>query len=666
MHADVLAVYYIHFWCGRQHTAEVQNDGLYPVIYDQRGCNTRASHDELRLIDSALDDAHGKVTFVGGLPSDKLLSKLDSMLSGTETGSDGFMMVKPQPSYLIVKQTLVADFGQETFDACKKQVIQKLNAQASVSAAGSPSRAGGSAAAAAGAVVNGAHGVGGLRPTRPQPPWIRLASEYAALIGGGAAGPARRPRPPPAIRPMSAGEHDVDYALCERVLREAEEKKIAEAEKERLQAERKAAAKAQAAAEALSKRDAERSAAAAKAQADREAAAVQASKDEAARQAKARAEGGAREQAAARAVLQASRAGFDVDEDATGHGLSVAATAASAETNPFASPASTLSTAANGRAGGAAVIAAAAAASALPPAFSSLVDDSNGGGGGGGDAPPPAYNAVVPSAGGAPVISPCTSTALRSLPPALAQPPLRQRGSVTTVLTTNVSTGQVLQVKSGSILDSDCTAIVNAANSQLRHEGGIAAVIAKAAGPALYAECRGVTVPEGSAHLTTSGFLAANGPKHVLHAVAPAWYQRTQHESARQVEMMHSTVAQCLDKAAAARVDSVDFPALGTGIFGWPVNIGTREIAVAVVRWLVAHPHTCVKRVCFTDIDLEKVRLFQEAVDGAAAPGGTAGSLSAPAATGSIVGAGEWACAACTFVNKPNATVCDICGSPRA
>jgi len=141
------------------------------------------------------------------------------------------------------------------------------------------------------------------------------------------------------------------------------------------------------------------------------------------------------------------------------------------------------------------------------------------------------------------------------------------------------------------------------------------------AGAALYQECAGVSVPEGNAHLTTSGFLARNGPKHVIHAVAPAWHQHAR-QAAGQIQIMHRTVMHCLDKAAAARVDSVDFPALGTGIFGWPDNVGTREIAIAVVRWLAANPHACVKRVCFTDIDAEKVRLFVEAVEDAAAPGG--------------------------------------------
>ena len=115
-----------------------------------------------------------------------------------------------------------------------------------------------------------------------------------------------------------------------------------------------------------------------------------------------------------------------------------------------------------------------------------------------------------------------------------------------------------------------------------------------------------------------------------------------------------------------ARVDSVDFPALGTGIFQWPDNVGTREIAVAVVRWLGANAHSCVKRVCFTDIDAEKVRLFKEAVEDAAAPGAGAGGDTRTAAP-AVGGAGaSWSCGSCTFINPSSAVTCEICGGPRA
>ena len=235
----------------RQHIAEVGQVGggggggaVYSVIYDQQGCNSRPTVEQLRHIDEAADDLHGKVSFLGGnLPSVGLLAKLDAILNQTEADSDGFMVVKQPPSYLVVKSQLVAEFGDATFKSCREQVVKRLN-EASSTAAASPSRGGGGGggggggtASSTGAVVNAAGTV------RPRQPWTMIAPAYAAF---GGRGPSARPTPPAAITPMPVHEYTVDFTLCERVLRDAQERKVAEAERVALKAARRAAADEQA------------------------------------------------------------------------------------------------------------------------------------------------------------------------------------------------------------------------------------------------------------------------------------------------------------------------------------------------------------------------------------------------------------------------------------
>jgi O-acetyl-ADP-ribose deacetylase (regulator of RNase III) len=133
----------------------------------------------------------------------------------------------------------------------------------------------------------------------------------------------------------------------------------------------------------------------------------------------------------------------------------------------------------------------------------------------------------------------------------------------------------VLELRQGDITQVAVDAIVNAANSALAGGGGVDGAIHRAGGPSILAECRRIGgCPTGSAVLTGAGDLSA---RHVIHAVAPI-YQGQPNDSA----LLRSAYTTSLHLAEAAGDQSIAFPSLGTGAYGYPIQLAA-PIALGTV-----------------------------------------------------------------------------------
>jgi O-acetyl-ADP-ribose deacetylase (regulator of RNase III) len=149
----------------------------------------------------------------------------------------------------------------------------------------------------------------------------------------------------------------------------------------------------------------------------------------------------------------------------------------------------------------------------------------------------------------------------------------------------------------GDITEQAVDAVVNAANSSLLGGGGVDGAIHRRGGPQILAECRklrdsqyGRGLPTGQAVATTAGRLPA---RWVIHTVGPVW-SREEDRSA----LLASCYRESLRVAEELGARTVAFPAISTGIYGWPLDDAAR-ITVAAVREV----ETTVEEVRFVLFD---------------------------------------------------------------
>ena len=161
-----------------------------------------------------------------------------------------------------------------------------------------------------------------------------------------------------------------------------------------------------------------------------------------------------------------------------------------------------------------------------------------------------------------------------------------------------------IEIVEADITTFNVDAIVNAANESLLGGGGVDGAIHRAAGPELLAECRGIGgCPTGEARITGGHRLPA---RHVIHTVGPVWRGGDAGEPA----LLASCYRNCFKLADANGVTSIAFPAISTGVYGYPLADATR-IAVGEAKTYLA-AGGAIERIVFACFGAEATAVYRD------------------------------------------------------
>jgi O-acetyl-ADP-ribose deacetylase (regulator of RNase III) len=159
-----------------------------------------------------------------------------------------------------------------------------------------------------------------------------------------------------------------------------------------------------------------------------------------------------------------------------------------------------------------------------------------------------------------------------------------------------------ITLRQGDITDADVDAVVNAANTQLQLGAGVAGAIRRKGGPALQQECDAIgPISLGEAAITSGGQLKA---RYVIHAASMQLGGLTAEGSLRD-----STI-NSLRRAAEKQLTSIAFPAIGTGIAGFPLTRCAQVMLAEVQKHLSGSP--TLQRVLFVLFDAPALTAFQQ------------------------------------------------------
>jgi O-acetyl-ADP-ribose deacetylase len=172
-------------------------------------------------------------------------------------------------------------------------------------------------------------------------------------------------------------------------------------------------------------------------------------------------------------------------------------------------------------------------------------------------------------------------------------------------MNTTVTRITVLQ---GDIAKMEVDAIVNAANSWLMGGGGVDGAIHRAGGPAILAECREIVARQGrcatgKAVITSGGNLPA---KYVIHTVGPVWHGGNNNEA----ELLENTYLNSLKLAVENGIETIAFPNISTGVYGFPKEKASLIAIETVTQFLSENDQ--IKKVCFVCFEQENYDLYNQ------------------------------------------------------
>ncbi len=182
-----------------------------------------------------------------------------------------------------------------------------------------------------------------------------------------------------------------------------------------------------------------------------------------------------------------------------------------------------------------------------------------------------------------------------------------------TILHHQFTSGQILEICRGDLTRESTDAIVNAANSRLMHGGGVAAAIARQGGEAINRESsawikKNGPVTHAKPAFTSGGKLPC---KFVIHAVGPVWGDGDENQK------LSMAIDGCLNTAEDLKIKSIAFPAISTGIFGFPKDQAAEIFMHTFKEYFEKNPKSAVALVKIVLLDEETLHAFSEAFQNA-------------------------------------------------
>jgi O-acetyl-ADP-ribose deacetylase len=175
-------------------------------------------------------------------------------------------------------------------------------------------------------------------------------------------------------------------------------------------------------------------------------------------------------------------------------------------------------------------------------------------------------------------------------------------------LTHSFPSGHLLVVSQGDITQEKVDAIVNAANDRLQHGGGVAAIISRRGGDIVDEQSRAWVkshgpVPHDRPAYTSGGSLPA---RYIIHAVGPIW------GSGNEDTKLAAAIRGSLQRAEELHLTSIAFPAISTGIFGFPKDRGARIFFQTLEVYFTQNPNSNLTLTRITLFDQPTIQAFSE------------------------------------------------------